>query len=107
MTSFFTTRRLSAIAPVVRVWILTAVLAVAGVIIGQLRDPWWSEQSLPVTIDWWMLAPAFFVAEIFVIHYQFRREQYFFTLVELPLALGLFFSGWWAVIIARLLGGGL
>jgi diguanylate cyclase (GGDEF)-like protein len=92
---------------VVRVWILTAVLTIVGITLGELRSDWWLTQDLPIHIEWWMLAPAFAAAEIFVIHYQFRRDMYTFTLTELPLALGLFFASWPAIVVARLIGGGL
>ena len=95
-------------SPAFRVWALTIVIAGLGLGIGQLRDQWWiHQQQLPLHIRWWMLAPAFAASEIFVIHYQFRREQYSFTLMEIPLAVGLFFTTWPQLVIARLVGGGL
>ncbi|MCU1484137.1 MAG: putative Diguanylate cyclase/phosphodiesterase [Actinomycetia bacterium] len=93
--------------PAVWIWLLTLVIAALGLALGEFRSHQWLEQDLPIRIQWWMLAPAFAASEIFVIHYQFRREQYTFTLMELPLALGLFFSTWPAIVIARLVGGGL
>jgi diguanylate cyclase (GGDEF)-like protein len=50
------------------------------------------------------LAIAFGLAEALVIMYQFRREQYSFSLIELPLAFGLFFSAWPTVVLARVIG---
>src|SRR5688500_4202308 len=95
-------------SPALRVWSLTIAIAVIGLGIGQLRDPWWiQQQELPLHIRWYMLAPAFAASEVFVIHYQFRREQYSFTLMELPLAVGLFFTSWPQLVLARLIGGGL
>jgi diguanylate cyclase (GGDEF)-like protein len=95
-------------SPALRVWSLTILIAVLGLGIGQLRDPWWiHHQALPLHIPWYMLAPAFAASEVFVIHYQFRREQYSFTLMEIPLAVGLFFTTWPQLVIARLVGGGI
>src|SRR5438067_427008 len=95
-------------SPALRVWGLTILIAAAGLVLGQLRDTWWIHQrDLPLHIRWWMLAPAFAASEIFVIHYQFRREQYSFTLMEIPLAVGLFFTTFPQLVIARLVGGGL
>jgi diguanylate cyclase (GGDEF)-like protein len=90
-----------------KVWLLTLGIALLGVGMGQLRSSWWINQDLPIRLEWWMLAPAFAASEIFVIHYQLRRQQYSFTLSELPLVLGIFFASWPAIIVARLVGGGI
>ena len=95
------------VGPVKRIWLLTVGIAVLGLAISFLHSEAWARQDLPIELEWWMLAPAFAVAEIFVIHYQLRREQYTFTLSELPLALGLFFASWPAIVLARLVGSGL
>jgi diguanylate cyclase (GGDEF)-like protein len=90
--------------PDARVWVLTAVMAVAGLVIGWVRPMAWTHQQLPLSIGWWPLALVFAAAEIFVVHYQFRRDRYTFSLVEVPLALGLFFATWPALVIGRLIG---
>ncbi|HEX4904333.1 MAG TPA: EAL domain-containing protein [Acidimicrobiales bacterium] len=89
-----------------KVWLLTLALGGVAALLTTLPA---SEQltDAPVHISWWVLALGFAAAEVFVIHYQFRRERYTFSLMELPLALGLFFSTWPAVLFARLLGSGL
>ena len=89
------------------VWVLTIALVLIGVGIGELRDRSWIQRELPVHISWIKLAIGFAASEIFVIHYQFRRERYTFSLMELPLTLGLFFATWPALIAGRLIGGGL
>jgi diguanylate cyclase (GGDEF)-like protein len=95
------------LSPGVQVWVLAFLIAGAGLGIAQLRSQWWIHQARPLNVEWWMLAPAFAASEVFVIHYQFRREQYSFTLMELPLAVGLFFTSWPQLVFARLVGGGL
>jgi diguanylate cyclase (GGDEF)-like protein len=107
MTRLRTLSRPSGLAPAAKIWLLSGALAVAGIALGQLRPNEWMQQDLPFELRWWILAPAFAAAEIFVIHYQFRREQYTFTLSELPLALGLFFASWPALVIGRIVGTGL
>src|SRR3954447_12333523 len=100
-------RSLRRLEPAAKIWLLSAVMTVAGIALGQVGSDWWGHQHLPVHLTWWMLAPAFAASEIFVVHYQLRHEQYSFTLSELPLALGLYFSTWPAIVAARLIGGGL
>jgi diguanylate cyclase (GGDEF)-like protein len=89
------------------VWLITVSMALLGIGVAQLRSRAWIHRDLPVHFEWWVLAIAFALSEIFVIHYQFRRERYTFSMMELPLVVGLFFSTWPALIVARIIGGGL
>jgi diguanylate cyclase (GGDEF)-like protein len=57
-------------------------------------------------IPWGLLAAMFCVAEIFVIHIQFRRDAASFSLNEIPLVLGLFFVAPADLVLAQLLGVG-
>jgi diguanylate cyclase (GGDEF)-like protein len=54
------------------------------------------EQGLPPLesprLQWWMLAPAFFIAERCVVHLQFRRSAHSFSLGDIPLVFGLIFA---------------
>src|SRR3954468_25098058 len=95
------------INPAVRIWALTIAMAASGLFIASLRDTWWIHQPLPLHLTGWFLGILFAASEIFVIHYQFRSEQYTFSLMELPFAMGLFFASWPTLIFARLIGGGL
>jgi diguanylate cyclase (GGDEF)-like protein len=94
-------RRLSGTA---RVWILTAAIAVAAVLLyaaGVRRIPTLAEADwLPLPI----LAGLFYLAEITVVHFRFRRDAHSFSLSEVPLVLGLFFAAPWALVPAQLLG---
>jgi diguanylate cyclase (GGDEF)-like protein len=54
-----------------------------------------------------VLAALFALAEIFVVHLRIRADAHTFSLVELPLALGLFFAQPLALVTAQLLGAGL
>jgi diguanylate cyclase (GGDEF)-like protein len=89
-----------------RTWLLTAVMVLAGAQIAQLQPQGFLADELPLHLTWWQLALGFGAAEILVVHYQFRRQRFAFTLMELPLVLGLFFSTWPQLLAARLLGGG-
>ena len=53
---------------------------------------------------WWLLAGAFAVAELCVVHVEFRRNVHIFSLSELPLVFGLIFAEPWAMLLGILLG---
>jgi diguanylate cyclase (GGDEF)-like protein len=55
-------------------------------------------------LRWWMLAPAFFVAERCVVHLQFRRSAHSFSLGDIPLVFGLIFAGANDLMAAVLVG---
>jgi diguanylate cyclase (GGDEF)-like protein len=89
---------------VTRVWMLNAALvAVAAVvvltIVIRLPGP-----SLPMQIPWWALAALFFVSEIAVVHVQFRKEATSFSLNELPLIAGLYFTSPLGMVAAQAVG---
>src|SRR5919106_578471 len=87
-----------------RVWILTAAIAVAAVLLyaaGVRRLPTLADANwLPLPI----LAGLFYLAELAVVHFRFRRDAHSFSLSEVPLVLGLFFAAPWALVPAPLLG---
>jgi diguanylate cyclase (GGDEF)-like protein len=62
------------------------------------------QRASPYTIPWWLLAALFCVAEICVVHVQFRREAESFSLSEIALVVGLFFDRPVTVVLACLLG---
>jgi diguanylate cyclase (GGDEF)-like protein len=57
-------------------------------------------------IPWPALAAAFFLAEIFVVHLEFRRDAHSFSLSEVFLLLGLFFAPPTELLLAQLVGAG-
>ena len=90
-----------------RVWALTALLAGgAGALIALVLRHIPALDGVPVHVPWWMLALLFALAEIFVIHLQFRRDAHSFSLNEIPLVLGLFFASPLVLVVAQLLGAG-
>src|SRR5438445_5213634 len=60
--------------------------------------------NAPRLVPWWALTPIFCLAEIGVVHIQFRREAHSFSLSELPLVAGLFFTPPLAVVLS-MMGG--
>jgi diguanylate cyclase (GGDEF)-like protein len=87
----------------VRTIALAAVAAAIAAAIGVLL-PTHHRPADQLDIGLVPLIVAFGAAEALVVMYQFRREQYSFSLIELPLAFGLFFSAWPTVILARVIG---
>jgi len=61
----------------------------------------------PFSVPWWALVIGFAAAEIFVIHVDRGGQTHTFSLVEVPLVVGLFMAHPLHVVGARLLGGGL
>jgi signal transduction histidine kinase len=87
-----------------RVWLLTAVLVLlaSGVYLGAIRDL--RPIAAPLRISWWALAAAFLIAEVLVVHVQFRRDAFSFSLSEVPLVIGLFFAHPVDLIAAQVVG---
>jgi diguanylate cyclase (GGDEF)-like protein len=89
--------------PTARVWALNAVLTLAAAgLLAAIRDlpPVVAGPSLP----WWALAALFAVAEVWVVHIQFRREAHTLSLSEIPLTVGLFFLSPPLLILAQVVG---
>jgi len=86
-----------------RVWVLNAALiAAAAVLLFGIVV------SLPAPnqpfVPWWALAVLFFVSEIAVVHVQIRQEANTFSLNELPLIAGLYFTSPFGMVLAQALG---
>jgi diguanylate cyclase (GGDEF)-like protein len=85
-----------------------ALWAVAALVAALVFDG----QGWSATTSWqWfvalpVLAILFALAEIFVVHLRIRADAHTFSLVELPLALGLFFAQPLVLVGAQLLGAG-
>lgn len=58
----------------------------------------------PVEVPWWALTAMFCLGEILVVHVQFRRNAYSFSLSEIPLVIGLFASTPSELVLAHVLG---
>lgn len=57
-------------------------------------------------LPWWALAAGFGLAEVAVVHYDFRRESQSFSMNELPLVFGLFFATPRDLVLATVVGSG-
>jgi serine phosphatase RsbU (regulator of sigma subunit) len=85
------------------VWLLTGVLLAGSVLLFTVV---WDELSPagPVPLPWWALAAGVLVAEVTVVHYDFRREAHSFSLNEIPLAFGLFFATGQDLVVGVVVG---
>jgi diguanylate cyclase (GGDEF)-like protein len=62
---------------------------------------------VPFPVPAWALVIGFAATEIFVIHVERGRETHTFSLVEIPLVVGLYLASPLQLVISRLVGGGL
>jgi diguanylate cyclase (GGDEF)-like protein len=96
----------SAFAGAWRVWVFNVGIAVlcAGVWIFALRQ--WQTPHLVAGphLQWWMLAIAFYLAEVFVVHLQFRKQAHTLSLTEIGLILGLLLASPIALLVGQLAG---
>src|SRR3954464_15847014 len=83
-------------------WLNLALVTVAAAMFFSI------ESNLPPLesphLTWWMLAPAFFIAERCVVHLQFRRSAHSFSLGDIPLVFGLILASANALMVGFLLG---
>ena len=89
-----------------RVWLFIAAVGVANVVIWAVNLGSFEHAGfLPgVSLTWWELAPAFYLAEVFVVHLQFRKQAHTLSLSEVGLALGLFFASPTNLLAAHVVG---
>lgn len=89
-----------------RVWILTsALMALALVLTWLVRDL--PSVEAPVHIAWPVLIPFVYLAEVTVVHLQFRKDPHTFSMNEVPLIVGLFFMDPIGLIGAQVIGNAL
>lgn len=91
----------------VRIWALNILVisASASVYFLFVRD--FQPLDSPFRLQFLVLALAFYLGELFVVHVQFKRDAYSFTLVEFPLLVGLFFADPAQIVLAHVLGSGI
>ncbi len=94
------------VAPAVRVWLFIGILSALAValyvgVVRHLPTP-----QAEFTLHFLVVAAAFYVIEIKVVHLHFRRGAHSFSLSEVPLVLGLFFAAPGDVVLAHALAGG-
>jgi diguanylate cyclase (GGDEF)-like protein len=90
-----------------RVWIFNGVLAVVCVAVwtialrGTPDTPAFGKSPV---LSWYWLALAFYVAEVLVVHLQFRKQAHTLSLTEIGLTLGLMLAAPSALLYGQLAG---
>lgn len=87
-----------------RVWTFSAIIwlvALGGVAWILSRGV---TSGFEPTIDWWWLALGFYVAELMVVHIQFRQDAHTISMSEIPMMLGLLLASPAALIVGQLVG---
>ena len=103
--SFFTAVR-EALRARPRVWAFNGIIALACALV------WWvaiSGYNGPAFgqgphLNWWELAVPFCLAEIFVVHLQFRKQAHTLSLTEIGLTLGLLLGAPSALLFGQVAG---
>ncbi len=86
-----------------KVWALTAVMSVVVVVSAfGLRDLGSMLESAPWA--WLLLIPGIWLAEVTVVHLEFRRDAHSFSMSEIPLTLGLLFVSPLQLLAAQVIG---
>jgi diguanylate cyclase (GGDEF)-like protein len=89
-----------------RVWVFNGALALTCSLlwtfdIGTFGNPGFVHGP---HLQWWALAAAFYIAEVFVVHLQFRKEAHSLSLTEIGLTFGLLLAAPAALLIGQLAG---
>jgi diguanylate cyclase (GGDEF)-like protein len=89
-----------------RVWLFNAGVAIAcaGIWTVGVRQFGAPELVAGPRLQWWMLAIAFYLAEVFVVHLQFRKQAHTLSLTEIGLTLGLLLASPAALLAGQLAG---
>jgi diguanylate cyclase (GGDEF)-like protein len=89
-----------------RVWIFNGALALACALVWAFAIDNFGSSSFVTGphLSWWALALAFYFAEVFVVHLQFRKQAHTLSLTEIGLTLGLLLSAPRALLIGQLAG---
>jgi diguanylate cyclase (GGDEF)-like protein len=108
VTNFATARALALFEGPVRVWAFIAVLAAATAAIwGHALQTLPAAHAGGVSLSWWQLAVAFYLAEVFAVHLLFRKQAHTLSLTEVGLVLGLFFTSPLTLLVAQVVGAAL
>jgi len=89
-----------------RVWVFNGVLALTCSVVWAFAIGAFGSPSFVHGPDlpWWARALAFCLAEVFVVHLQFRKQAHTLSLTEIGLTLGLLLAAPISLLIGQLVG---
>ena len=90
----------------VRAWLFILAVATTSVGVWAYDIASFEPLSSPFSLEWWQLAIAFYLAEVYVVHLQFRKQAHTLSLTEFGLVFGLFFVSPAALFAAQFVGAG-
>jgi diguanylate cyclase (GGDEF)-like protein len=88
----------------VRAWMFIYGVAIASAVVWGYDITNFEPLPSPISLEWWQLAVVFYLAEVYVVHLQFRKQAHTLSLTEFGLVLGLFFLSPAALFIAQFAG---
>jgi hypothetical protein len=74
-----------------RAWLFILAVAATSAGVWAYNIASFEPLDSPVALEWWQLAIAFYLAEVYVVHLQFRKQAHTLSLTEFGLVFGLFF----------------
>jgi diguanylate cyclase (GGDEF)-like protein len=86
------------------VWAFTATIAAATALVYAIEVVDIPPLEAPFRLTWVALAVLFYVTEVYVVHIEFRRDAHSFSLSEIPLVIGLFFTTPAEFVLAQFAG---
>jgi diguanylate cyclase (GGDEF)-like protein len=90
----------------VRAWLFISCVAVLSAGVWAYDIASFEPLTGALTLEWWQLAIAFYVAEVYVVHLQFRKQAHTLSMTEFGLVVGLFFASPAALFAAQFIGAG-
>src|SRR5215212_258668 len=90
-------------SPIAQVGAYTAVLASLATVLF-LTEVHGTEPLSRPHIPWWAIAIGWAIAEMCVVHLEFRRSAHSFSLADLPFVFGLLFASGDGFLLGALLG---
>ena len=89
-----------------RAWLFILAVAMTSAGVWAYDIASFGPLSSHFSLEWWQLAIAFYLAEVYVVHLQFRKQAHTLSLTEFGLVFGLFFVSPAALFAAQFVGAG-
>lgn len=90
-----------------RIWSLIAVVWVASLLGARWMWTLPAPSGFGVQVEWFWLAPGFYLAELLVVHLQFRRDAHTLSVSEVPMAIGLLMATPIDLVLGQVVGSAL